>query len=174
MESRLWNSEYDGWAEIHKITQITPTLFLGGEAGVAASRLLALGIKGVLNVAKEIHDVFRYGEDLASVHFPFKDRIEMAPWMVEEALRCLKAMEKSGPVYVHCGVGVSRSPTILGLYLFATGRAKSLPDALRILEEKRPCVNPSRDLMTPEVWAVAVRLKKNWAKKNQKAVSLVG
>lgn len=52
------------------------------------------------------------------------------------------ALEGGGAVFVHCLMGISRSPTIVAAYLMAT-RGLSATAALAFIRELRPIIDPN-------------------------------
>ena len=158
-----------------EFTRVSPTLYLGG-APVSSDipKLEACGVKFFLNVAKEIHDdCVTYGSDILSVHIPLRDHTANPAWLFEEALLTLRQMEKRGIVLVHCGIGVSRSPTTIALYWYAMGREPSVQSGIERLKGFRRCVSPSELLLTNEVMDVANKLKKRWVRSKKQSDVLV-
>jgi protein-tyrosine phosphatase len=59
-----------------------------------------------------------------------------------------------GVVYVHCLMGISRSPTIVAAYLLRYGGYRTVEDVLGFLQKIRPCVCPNEGFVTAlERWA---------------------
>lgn len=52
------------------------------------------------------------------------------------------ALQQGNAVYVHCYVGVSRSPTIVAAYLIKQ-RQLTTEQALKYISERRPCIDPN-------------------------------
>lgn len=52
------------------------------------------------------------------------------------------ALAEGGAVFVHCLMGISRSPTIVAAYLMAT-RGHDAAAALAFIQERRPVVDPN-------------------------------
>jgi protein-tyrosine phosphatase len=148
-----------------KFTKITPRLYLSGEPCKSdVLWLVSKGIKNVLSVAKECHDTcIGYGDALKLVHVGFRDHVPMEPWLVLSAMHTLKAMLKNGPTLVHCGVGISRSPTTIALYWYAKGITNSIEEGVQKLVEKRPCVAPNK-IVDEKVIEVVEDLRAKWAK----------
>ncbi|HWP64583.1 MAG TPA: dual specificity protein phosphatase family protein [Candidatus Limnocylindria bacterium] len=49
------------------------------------------------------------------------------------------SIEAHGPTYLHCNAGVNRAPTVAIAYLHVH-HALALPDAVRLVKARRPCV----------------------------------
>ncbi|MBI3269405.1 MAG: dual specificity protein phosphatase family protein [Planctomycetes bacterium] len=147
-----------------RIHRITDRLFLGGEPDEAALPVLRkLGVKNILSLAAESGPLAGLcAPEFRRILLPVYDCIPLPVEQAEQALRTLRELEQSGRTLVHCIAGVSRSPAIMALFLVASGREGSMVDALRRLRLRRPVVNPSPALLTPEVVAVARRLRLEW------------
>lgn len=147
----------------YQISEIEPNLLYLSGAPRMAQHLHKLRIKNVLNVAKEIFDsCIDYHDDIKVVHFPFRDHIPMEPWLVREALVTLRGMLQTGPTLVHCGVGISRSPTTIALYFYAIGRFATVQEGVEYLQSKRECVRPNR-IVDAKVMQAVDELKKEWS-----------
>jgi len=76
------------------------------------------------------------------IDFNHDDLVQRLP----EAARALSEMVAAGhTVYVHCNVGMNRSPTVVIAYLYA-GEGWDVDDAMRHVLERRSC--------EPDVWAI--------------------
>ncbi|KNC28567.1 Dual specificity protein phosphatase Mpk3 [Lucilia cuprina] len=129
--------------------EIIPGLFLGNAMHSGDARALQkYNIKYVLNVTKDLPNVFEasggiqylqipitdhYSQDLA-MHFP------AAIQFIEEA------RSKNSAVLVHCLAGVSRSVTVTLAYLMHT-RALNLNDAFTLVRDRKPDVSPNFHFM---------------------------
>ncbi|TMW50679.1 hypothetical protein DOY81_004247 [Sarcophaga bullata] len=129
--------------------EIIPGLFLGNAMHSCDARALQkYNIKYVLNVTKDLPNVFEasggiqylqipitdhYSQDLA-MHFP------AAIQFIEEA------RSKNSAVLVHCLAGVSRSVTVTLAYLMHT-RALNLNDAFTLVRDRKPDVSPNFHFM---------------------------
>ena len=151
------------------ISKVGPGLFLSGAPSrSAAPELRRLGVKNVLSVARECHDEWiGYECDLQLAHLGFRDHVAMPPWLAVQAVRTLDAMMRNGPTLVHCGIGVSRSPTVIALWWWATGRTTSHVEGVAKLRRLRPCVAPNA-IVDEAVLAAVGRLRKAWTRGREK------
>jgi protein-tyrosine phosphatase len=99
------------------------------------------GITGVVNVSTEANPQKREG--IKYVHFPLDEYEWILPGRFERILKEISKLVRGGNVLVHCGAGVSRSPTIVALYMHTVGY-KNFDDALSELRNLRPVVAPSK------------------------------
>ena len=154
-----------GPAEYAAITRVGPRLFLSGAPGREdAERLRALGVTGILSVARECGDEWAaYEPGLHLVHFGFRDHEPLPAALAVATVRTLAALLAEGPTLVHCGIGVSRSPTFVALYLWATRQARSHPEAVARLRRLRPCVAPNA-IVDEAVLAAVARLRGEWGR----------
>ena len=162
---RLFNTGIgDGYSvSVSEISKVGPGLFLSGEPRREdAGRLRDLGIRNVLSVARECHDEWiGYECDLQLAHIGFRDHVAMPAWLAVQAVRTLDAMLRAGPTLVHCGVGISRSPTVIALYWWASGKTTSHAEGVAKLQKLRSCVRPN-DIVDEDVLAAVGRLRKAW------------
>lgn len=145
------------------ITRVAPGLFLGGAPGPEdAGRLRDLGVRNILSVAAECHNAWAgYHGGFRLAHVGLHDHVLMPPWLAVLAVRALDGMVRDGPTLVHCGVGISRSPTVLALWWWATGQSPSLAEGVARLRRLRPCVAPNR-IVDEAVLAAVGRLRDEW------------
>uniref|UniRef100_A0A3Q3FSE4 Dual specificity protein phosphatase n=1 Tax=Labrus bergylta TaxID=56723 RepID=A0A3Q3FSE4_9LABR len=134
--------------------EVWPNLYLGDMA-VAQNRktLQKLGITHVLNAAHSkqgsIGDQSFYGNTCIylgipaedSDHFDLSQYFKLAADFIHKALR-----SKDGKVLVHCIMGVSRSATLVLVFLMLRQRLP-LRDALRQIVQKR-AIYPNRNFLS--------------------------
>lgn len=87
----------------------------------------AMAAKGVIHMSIRMYD---------SDEEPIYNVFPTTSNFIEDALK------KGGSVYVHCLMGISRSPTLVAAYLMKT-RNISAEEALTFLVERRPIVSPN-------------------------------
>ncbi len=154
-----------------EITDVGGGLFLS--AVPRANDLRDLGIKNVLNVAREQGDNHLCYGNFNVAHFFIEDGVPMNPMMVRSALKTLREMHRKGSTVVHCGMGVSRSPTIIALYWYARGEVDSLEEGIEILQRVRPCVSPNY-IVDKKVMRAVDGLRRMWTKHGAPATIRIG
>ena len=105
--------------------QITSQIYQGGWLRPQhIPELVQLGITHVLNLALPSTDPLLLDEANITVHnVPVRDYCLMTPQLVREIIEVIDTSLSSPghKIYIHCVVGVSRSPTITWLYLIHKG-----------------------------------------------------
>jgi len=152
------------WAdgEYAKLSDVGGGLFLSGDYFTTAD-LEDRGITGVISVARECPNArLEYANGLRRAHFGFRDHVIMDQGMVEAAVSTVRAFLRHGKVLVHCGVGISRSPTIIALYRMAMGEEKTYKGAIAHLKKKRPVVRPNKVVDDGVIQTVEI-LRRKWA-----------
>lgn len=126
------------------LSQITPQLFVGGQFRRRGWRVLRRwGISAVVNLRAELDDR-SLGVDLGRyLYLPTED--DQTP-TVEELKQGVEfiagEIQRGGRVYVHCGSGVGRAPTMAAAYLVSLG--KTPQQAWEIIRRVRPFIRPTR------------------------------
>ena len=155
----LWRGAYDGG--YREIDLVEDGLYLSGDS-FTVEDLRRRKIRAVISVARECpDDRLAMDGSIQSTHFAFPDHVIMNLGMVESALRTLRALRRRGTVLVHCGIGVSRSPTIIALFWMAEGKVESYEEGIAKLKRIRPCVSPNR-IVDGSVIGVVKRLRREW------------
>lgn len=108
---------------VRSLCEVTPQLFVGAQFRRRGWRMLrSWGITAVVNLRKEYDDRSLGVEFPVYLHLPTDDD---APPTLEDlsigAAFILEQIEKGGKVYVHCGAGVGRAPTMAAASLVAQG-----------------------------------------------------
>jgi len=146
------------------LTPVAPGLFLSGEPDESGP-LIVRGIQNVLAVAQECPDWHLRGvPGLRIAHVGFEDWVPMPRAQTTRVLRTLRELLQRGPTLVHCGIGVSRSPSVIALYWIATGVVRTFAEGVARLQALRPCVAPN-DVAREAAQGVAWRLRQEWAPK---------
>ena len=108
-------------------TQITPRIYQGGwRRAQHIPELIELGITHVLNLDLPSTDPLPLAEANITLHnIPVRDYCLMTPQLVREIMDVIDRSLSSPAhkIYIHCVVGVSRSPTIAWLYLIHKGHS---------------------------------------------------
>ncbi|KAM3606810.1 uncharacterized protein V6R79_023618 [Siganus canaliculatus] len=140
--------------ELTPVEEVWPNLFIGNVA-VAQNRkrLHKLGITHVLNAAHSkqgsIGDQSFYGSTCVYFGIPAEDsnNFDLSQFFKRAADFIHKALKsKDGKVLVHCIMGISRSATLVLVYLMLRQHL-SLKDALRHVVQKRP-IYPNRNFLS--------------------------
>jgi protein-tyrosine phosphatase len=105
--------------------QITSQIYQGGWLRLQhIPELVQLGITHVLNLDLPSTDPLPLDEANITLHnVPVRDYCLMTPQLVREIIEVIDTSLSSPghKIYIHCVVGVSRSPTITWLYLIYKG-----------------------------------------------------
>ncbi len=130
-------------APLHRVSQITPALHVGGQYRRRGwRRLAARGVTAVVNMRVEFDDRAAGIAPSRYLHLPTVD--DAAPTL--EHLRAgaeFVAAEaaQGGSVYVHCGSGVGRAATMAAAYLVSTGL--TVEQAWAQIRAVRPFIRPT-------------------------------
>jgi len=132
-------------APLRGVSEITPQLHVGGQhRRRGRARLQARGINGIVNMRIEFDDAAVGIAGARYLYLPTVD--DTAPAM--EDLRAGVAfigevIESGGRVYVHCGSGVGRAPTMAAAYLVSTGLSPT--EAWNTIRAVRPFIRPTAE-----------------------------
>lgn len=144
-----------------QLSEMFPGRLWLGEAPRAQDMpvLRRLGITDIVNLTSiaEVHALEREAEFTVH-HYPFPDGFfasrgdgelrDHAHRMMEEAATRLDELLGAGkPTYLHCVAGISRSPTVLILWMLRSGQAPTFREALDRAARVRPVVSPNPDLV---------------------------
>ena len=110
-------------APIRSVSEITPQLHVGGQYRRRGwQRLAARGITAVVNLRAEFDDA---AADIAPGRYLHMPTVDDAPptlaQLREGAAFIAEEIAQGGGVYIHCGAGVGRAPTMAAAYLASTG-----------------------------------------------------
>ena len=123
----LWAAEHAvrivTGAPIRGVSEITPHLHVGGQYRRRGwQRLAARGITAVVNLRTEFDDDAAGIAPERYVHVP---TVDDTPPTLEQlrkgAAFIAEEIARGGGVYIHCGAGVGRAPTMAAAYLVSTG-----------------------------------------------------
>jgi hypothetical protein len=124
--------------------QITPQLFVGAQFHRRGWRVLHnWGITGVVNMRSEFNDLGLGVEIPASLHLSTRD--DDAPTLdsLRKGVDFIRSeIEKGGKVYIHCGAGVGRAPTMAAAYLVSAGMTPQ--QAWEAIRKERIFIRPTR------------------------------
>ena len=110
-------------APIRSVSQISPQLHVGGQYRRRGwPQLAARGITAVVNLREEFDD---NDAGIAPPRYLYLPAPDDNPPTLEQLRKGVAFMEKEigqgGGVYVHCGAGIGRAPTMAAAYLVSTG-----------------------------------------------------
>lgn len=130
-------------APIHRVSQITPQLHIGGQYRRRGWSILASrGITAVVNMRSEFDDA---GRGIAPPHYlylptidddaPTLDQLHTGVAFITEEIT------RGGSIYVHCKSGVGRAATMAAAYLISTGLTPA--QAWAHIRKARPFIRPT-------------------------------
>ncbi len=129
-------------APIRGVSEITPQLHVGGQYRRRGwGRLRDRGVTAVVNMRSEFDDEPAGLVPGRYLYLPTFD--DYAP-SLEDLCRGVefirREIERGGSVYIHCGAGVGRAPTMAAAYLVSTGLSPE--EAWARIRKVRPFVRP--------------------------------
>lgn len=141
-----------------KTSRISPGLVLGGQYRRQGwRRIEAAGVTSVLNLRMEYCDREAGIAPAQYLRLPTVDDEAPARDQLERGIAFIAdQIGKGGGVYVHCGAGVGRAPTMVAAYLVAQGLQPE--EAWARIRQVRPFIRP-----TPQQQAAI----KEWAKQDR-------
>ena len=160
-EELLWEPGRPYSTDEFQYSEILPGRLWLGEAPRTKDLpvLRALGITDIVNLTPvpEIGERARQGQFTVH-HFPFTDgafrlmssqrgKAKAQQMMCAAAGRLGELMDSGRSCYLHCMAGISRSPTVLIMWMLRSGRAASFRSALEEVSRKRPIVRPNPELV---------------------------
>lgn len=129
-------------APSRSVSEITPQLHVGGQHRRRGwDRLQARGVTAVVNLRAEWDDK---AAEIAPQRYLYLPTIDDTPPSLAD-LRAgvefiTEELERGGAVYVHCGSGVGRAPTMAAAYLVSTGLSPG--EAWAKIRAARPFITP--------------------------------
>lgn len=139
-----YTSEFDDCSALGYMNQIEGRLYLGSIDAAINERLLRTnGISHVLSILDSPLELQRFDgftyKYLEFYDHPNANIIRFLP----EALEFIKEGLSFGKVLVHCSRGVSRSASVVILYIMIKNSLE-FQQALEYVRSKRPCINPNQ------------------------------
>lgn len=125
---------------ILQYSQVTPQLYVGPQYRQRGKRLLERsGILAGVSLRIEYDDA-AHGLALPRyLHLPTVDDAAPSIAHLNQGVDFIRSViSGGGKVYIHCGAGVGRAPSLAAAYLVAEGR--SLADALALIRAVRPFI----------------------------------
>lgn len=129
-------------APTRRFSQITPNLHVGGQHSRRGWPLLVeRGITAVVSMRGEMDDRER---GVAPPHYLYLPTVDNhAPTLAHltEGVQFITTeLQNGGAVYIHCGEGVGRAPTMVAAYLVSTGLTPE--KAWERIRDVRPFIRP--------------------------------
>lgn len=121
--------------------KVTPQLYVGSQFNRLGKRLLEReGIHGCVNMRVEKDDA-AFGLALKQyLHLPTIDDDAPSVEHLDQGAEFIRQqIAGGGKVYIHCGAGVGRAPTMAAAYLISEG--KTLDEALALIRKVRPFIS---------------------------------
>lgn len=129
-------------APLWRLSEVTPQLYLGGQHSRRGyQQMRRRGISAIINLReRRFNDV---AAGIAGERHLHLATIDNTPPTGADLLRgaafARAEIARGGKLYVHCGVGVGRAPTMAAAYLISTGQSPRA--ALRLIKRARPFVH---------------------------------
>ncbi len=124
-----------------KYCRISPELYVGSQFSKDGKKVLEIeGISAVVNMRKEFDDLSKGLWRGKYCYLPTVDDTAPSLSQLEEGVRFIENEISAGEkVYIHCGAGVGRAPTMAAAYLIDQGL--SLPEAIELIKRTRPFIH---------------------------------
>jgi protein-tyrosine phosphatase len=123
------------------VTRIWERLWLGGHTD--SERLIKgnpNNIDTVISLCEECVTVKRPGGNY--VRIPIEDDCPLPAGQFDFIMDAIGENIRRGTILLHCGVGISRSPTLASAYLHVVGY-RNIDAAISEIRQLRPIINPS-------------------------------
>ena len=125
---------------------VAPNVWIGRSLTDAeAADAVGRGVTAVVDLSDAFSEAAPF-VNATYLHLPVLDLTAPTPAHLAEAVAFINEHSSRGTVFVHCKIGYSRSAAVVGAWLLATGRAKSVDDAIVRLRAIRPSI-----VIRPEV-----------------------
>lgn len=123
---------------------ITPQVYVGGQMNGRGWRWLAAqGLSADVNMRSEFDDAAHGIAPDAYLWLPTNDDHAPTLEQLHTGVAFIRQIvEQGGKVYVHCGSGVGRAPTMAAAYLVSTGL--SADQAWALIRKTRPFIKPTQ------------------------------
>lgn len=127
------------------MTQIWERLFIGG---IADAEQLAAGNPSSITTVISLSEipVEARCRGINYLHLPVEDDEPVPIRQFDAIMDALTENLRWGTVLLHCGVGISRAPSLAAAYMDAVG-CMSMDAALKAIRKLRPFISPSTVLV---------------------------
>lgn len=125
-----------------RFSRIAPQLYVGGQYRARGrDSLQAEGITAVVNLRSEFDDARAGIAPERYLYLPTPDNHPPSLENIRTGVDFIaNEIERGGKVYIHCGVGVGRAPSLAAAYLVYTGMTP--PEAWKTIRSVRPFIWP--------------------------------
>jgi protein tyrosine phosphatase (PTP) superfamily phosphohydrolase (DUF442 family) len=132
-------------APVRSVSQITPQFHVGGQYRRRGwPKLAERGITAVVNMRVEFDDNDAGIAPSRYLHLPTADDEPPTLVQLREGVAFIaQEIARGGGVYVHCGSGVGRAPTMVAAYLVSTGLTPE--QAWARIRQVRPFIRPRQE-----------------------------
>lgn len=123
-----------------QFSQVTPQLYVGPQFNAHGKRFLEMqGFTGCVNMRIEKDDAALGLALTRYLHLPTIDDDAPSIEHLNEGVDFIhEVIDGGGKVYIHCGAGVGRAPSMAAAYLMSTGC--TLDEALAMIRKARPFI----------------------------------
>lgn len=127
-----------------RYSQITPNLYVCGQYDARGLEALkSWGVTAVINLRREFDDLAAGIAPDRYLYLPTEDNTAPSQEHLRQGVEFIRSeIERGGAVYIHCGVGVGRAPTMAAAYLVSAGMTPE--SAWQVIRHVRPFVWPNR------------------------------
>jgi hypothetical protein len=124
---------------------VAPNVFLGRRLTAREGKCVETkGWIAVLDLVAEMHATPSLCQVANYRSLPTLDATAMTLSQLRDVVGWVKQHAATGPVFVHCALGHSRSATVVAAYLLVVGLAPNAKTAVKQLRELRPGVRLNR------------------------------
>lgn len=129
---------------VMKYSRISPSIYIGGQHRPHGwFQLQAEGITAIVNLRAEFDDRKKAIESDHYLHLPVRDNHAPSLEQLKRGVIFIKTqISNGGKVYIHCGVGVGRAPTMAVAYLISEGMPGD--EAWQTIQRVRPFILPTQ------------------------------
>jgi protein-tyrosine phosphatase/membrane-associated phospholipid phosphatase len=120
--------------------EVVPGVLIGRTTTEAeAAEAVKRGVTAVLDLTAEFSEAAAF-LDARYRNVPILDLTAPTQDQLQAAAAFIAEESANGTVYVHCKIGYSRTASVVGAYLLASGQATMIDEAIEILQAARPSI----------------------------------
>lgn len=139
------NNDKNTWC--YNIDKIDKNLFLGdSHSAYCPKKLQEFDINSILIVGSYLHAKFPDKITYQNIDINDDELEKIDKYFLSSIEFIYKEISESKNVLVHCGGGISRSPTIVIAYLMTT-KNMGFDEAYDFVQSKRECIRPNSGFM---------------------------